>query len=123
VILILASTFTLSLAFTVGYVWGFREGRIDEAAVMGQAFAEGYEDELLMPPFIGGPTTDWPKTWTCHACGQERPDHLIQVYSNSAPMMDGRTELTVNVRYCADSPSCQHAAPGIAARWLAAAAA
>lgn len=60
-----------------------------------------------------------PGTWTCHVCGSERPDALIEVYSEEHPILRGRTTLKVNVRYCADRPSCRAGAPAIAENWAA----
>jgi hypothetical protein len=42
-------------------------------------------------------------TWTCHVCGRERPDELINVRSFDIGMPGGST-VTVNVRYCTDTP-------------------
>lgn len=48
-------------------------------------------------------------TWTCHICKEERPDHLISVYTKPlkvAGMVCGE----MNVRYCNDKESCIAAA-------------
>lgn len=47
-------------------------------------------------------------TWTCHVCGEERPDEKISVYSrdhvrNGVPIRE-------NVRYCNDRPECAEGA-------------
>lgn len=43
------------------------------------------------------------ETWTCHICGDERPDVRISVYSFP---IDGLPNATRNVRYCNDRPEC-----------------
>lgn len=58
-------------------------------------------------------------TWTCHVCGDERPDELIAVHSETYPILGGRVDYTVNVRYCADRVGCQAGAPMVAKRWAA----
>ncbi len=45
------------------------------------------------------------ETWSCMVCGKERPDDKISVYTES------KGELTVNIRYCNDNPSCKEGAP------------
>lgn len=40
-------------------------------------------------------------TWTCHICGDERPDKLISVLSY--PIFEGAKR---NVRYCNDRVAC-----------------
>ena len=47
-------------------------------------------------------------TWTCHICGRERPDHLIEVKTHRRRM--NGVPLTENVRYCADSEECYQGA-------------
>lgn len=42
-------------------------------------------------------------TWTCHICGEERPDSVIAVLSY--PMKDF-VSVEINVRYCSDKPNC-----------------
>lgn len=49
-------------------------------------------------------------TWTCHVCGDERPDRAISVAQHVTPIMGGRTHMTRNVRYCNDRESCAAAA-------------
>lgn len=39
-------------------------------------------------------------TWTCHVCGDERPDDKISVAKHPLGIA------TVNVRYCKDRPEC-----------------
>lgn len=50
-------------------------------------------------------------TWSCHICGEERPDEHIGVYSEEWSIIDGRGQLTINVRYCSDRADCAAAAP------------
>lgn len=47
-------------------------------------------------------------TWKCHICGEERPDHLIEVYSTDLSEQKGFPVGTIkqNVRYCADKKTC-----------------
>lgn len=54
--------------------------------------------------------------WTCHVCGDERPDELIAVYSSTWRARDGGlagVEVKQNVRYCADRPACLEGARSI----------
>jgi hypothetical protein len=50
--------------------------------------------------------------WTCHICGQERPDEMIAVMvtdlSDEIEMPTGT--LKQNVRYCIDNRVCTEAA-------------
>lgn len=43
-------------------------------------------------------------TWTCHACGDERPDAAISVHKTTTTRSG--VEMTQNVRYCNDRPRC-----------------
>jgi hypothetical protein len=45
-------------------------------------------------------------TWTCHICGEERPDRFISVRSKSAIDRVTGIRMTENIRYCNDKPSC-----------------
>ena len=49
-------------------------------------------------------------TWSCHVCGDERPDEKISVASAHFPVGDGRSEGQVNRRYCNDRAACEAAA-------------
>lgn len=51
-------------------------------------------------------------TWTCHVCGEERPDRFISVQHNFAELMPG-VPVQQNVRYCNDRPACKAAAPSV----------
>lgn len=42
--------------------------------------------------------------WTCHVCGDERPDDKISVYSQTTTT--NGIEVKQNVRYCNDRQSC-----------------
>lgn len=45
-------------------------------------------------------------TWTCHVCGDERPDDKISVAIHKH--IDGNgIHYDENVRYCNDNPSCE----------------
>lgn len=44
-------------------------------------------------------------TWTCHGCGDERPDRCILVMSTTAEV-DWGGPVKLNLRYCNDRPSC-----------------
>jgi hypothetical protein len=43
-------------------------------------------------------------TWTCHICGDERPDAAISVRSHESEMHG--IKWTQNIRYCNDRPEC-----------------
>ena len=43
-------------------------------------------------------------TWTCHICGEERPDKFISV--DSRRINFGGLWMIHNVRYCNDNPEC-----------------
>ena len=43
--------------------------------------------------------------WTCHVCGDLRPDNKISVYSSTKELAPG-IPMTQNVRYCNDRQSC-----------------
>lgn len=43
--------------------------------------------------------------WTCHVCGEYRPDALISVYQRRGRM--NGVPITENVRYCNDRPACR----------------
>lgn len=47
-------------------------------------------------------------TWTCHVCGDERPDRAISVYKRDMSAKFNLPPGTVqqNVRYCNDRPEC-----------------
>jgi hypothetical protein len=43
-------------------------------------------------------------TWTCHVCGDERPDALISVKTHHRKI--GQVEFDENIRYCNDREKC-----------------
>lgn len=48
-----------------------------------------------------------PLTWTCHVCGDERPDDKISVLTK--PLVINGQEVPggqQNIRYCNDRPEC-----------------
>ena len=47
-------------------------------------------------------------TWTCHICGEERPDEYISVMSKSLNIPNVDAEQ--NIRYCNDKPKCAEGA-------------
>jgi hypothetical protein len=49
--------------------------------------------------------------WTCHVCGEERPDEFISVYTTTK-YLNG-VEFKHNVRYCNDKQSCVEGAKKI----------
>lgn len=49
-------------------------------------------------------------TWTCHVCGEERPDNKISVHKRIHKYPNGVT-MGVNTRYCNDRPECEAGAP------------
>jgi hypothetical protein len=60
--------------------------------------------------------------WSCHVCGELRPDDKIAVCKRSAPYQRSARPpipIRVNVRYCVDRAVCTAVAPVIAAAWLA----
>jgi hypothetical protein len=44
-------------------------------------------------------------TWSCHVCGEERPDAAIGVFKREH-LIEGRVEVTENVRHCIDRADC-----------------
>ena len=46
-------------------------------------------------------------TWTCHICGEERPDRLIGVVSFPYKGLSGAM---MNIRYCFDKKECHDCA-------------
>lgn len=52
-ILTLAFLFALGIAFSVGYVVGFRDGELSEAGMIERAFAGEVEAGLLSPRGVG----------------------------------------------------------------------
>lgn len=53
--------------------------------------------------------------WTCHVCGEERPDRKISVRSTTG-LYNG-VEVQQNVRYCNDRKECEDTAEEV--KWLA----
>lgn len=53
--------------------------------------------------------------WTCHVCGDLRPDNKISVYKKDQSEKWGlpHGSVTQNVRYCNDKPECIEGAPKI----------
>ncbi len=43
-------------------------------------------------------------TWTCHVCGEERPDVMISVFSRRKTI--GPVEFQENIRHCIDKQTC-----------------
>lgn len=54
--------------------------------------------------------------WTCHVCGDLRPDEMIDLIQRERRMGPGK--LIVNVRYCRDRDSCAAGAEELAETWL-----
>lgn len=52
------------------------------------------------------------ETWTCHVCGDRRPDERISVHKSEREFVWGTT-VTENVRYCNDRPACREGAATI----------
>lgn len=52
------------------------------------------------------PTHIRDQTWTCHVCGEERPDVFISVMRRplANPPSPGSQ---ANIRYCNDRPACE----------------
>lgn len=55
--------------------------------------------------------------WTCEACGESRPDELIEVASGS--MFVRGVQWTRNVKYCSDRPGCGRVAEEMVEQWRA----
>jgi hypothetical protein len=53
-------------------------------------------------------------TWTCHVCGEERPDQAIGVHTSHLTSPRG-VALIHNVRYCTDRPGCAAGVTRVAA--------
>lgn len=49
-------------------------------------------------------------TWTCHVCGDERPDRFISVHKAQNVSPSG-ISFQVNTRYCNDRAQCAAGAP------------
>lgn len=45
-------------------------------------------------------------TWTCHVCGEERPDEKISVQNNHIKIGIEEFDCIENVRYCNDNQEC-----------------
>lgn len=52
-------------------------------------------------------------TWTCHACGDVRPDSEIAVFSRVHPIERSGATMSENIRFCADRPACEERAQHI----------
>lgn len=50
-----------------------------------------------------------PFTWTCHVCGDERPDEKVAVAKHKHTYPTG-VEIEENVRYCSDRAECERIA-------------
>jgi hypothetical protein len=55
-----------------------------------------------------------PLEWTCHVCGELRPDDKISVHSRTVTIR--AIPITENVRYCNDNPECIEGAKKV--RWI-----
>lgn len=55
-------------------------------------------------------------TWTCHVCGDLRPDEKISVYTRDISEKHGLSSGTMkqNVRYCNDRKECIEGAKHVA---------
>jgi hypothetical protein len=76
----------------------------DELLVLGQDVA------------VEDPDPDRSSYWTCHVCGELRPDELIGLIQRERRMGPGK--LIVNVRYCRDRDACAGGAEELAEQWL-----
>lgn len=57
-------------------------------------------------------------TWTCHVCGDERPDEKISVHKVEGMTAARGAEVEANVRYCNDRPGCAEGAQAVGEGWL-----
>lgn len=51
-------------------------------------------------------------TWSCHVCGDVRPDERISVYKRETVTRTG-VRVIENVRFCNDRPACVEGAPSV----------
>lgn len=70
-----------------------------------------YEPVLARHSVIGYPGAG-ELTWTCHVCGEERPDRYISVFSRER-ILEAGVRVRMNVRYCNDRPECREQAPTV----------
>ena len=54
-------------------------------------------------------------TWTCHVCGDERPDELIGVARFD--WRRGDVRMRTSVRHCLDRPGCEAGTLTVAVGW------
>lgn len=52
-------------------------------------------------------------TWTCHACGETRPDDKVAVFTRVHPVADSGATMSENIRFCSDRPACESRARNI----------
>lgn len=45
--------------------------------------------------------------WTCHVCGEMRPDSKISVETKTVPIKGTESTIEQNIRYCNDRPKCK----------------
>lgn len=45
--------------------------------------------------------------WTCHVCGEMRPDSKISVETKTVPIKGTESTIEQNIRYCNDKPKCK----------------
>lgn len=88
------------------------------------ASLKDYVRQALLPPPLRGVTdvsiSDrlgiGEGTWTCHVCGDERPDAQISVlstYVRPPHWKPGWPPVQQNVRYCNDRPACIEGAKSV----------
>lgn len=65
----------------------------------------------------GGPF-DPDLSWTCHVCGEERPDALIAVHHVYKMIPNTDATITANVRFCSDRAECHNGAEDVGREWL-----
>lgn len=53
-------------------------------------------------------------TWSCHVCGEIRPDNKISVHKTFAGEPD--TPFQINTRYCNDRDKCKNGAADVGAK-------
>lgn len=51
-------------------------------------------------------------TWTCHVCGDRRPDAKISVHKKQKELAPG-IPVDTNIRYCNDRATCIQGAPHV----------
>lgn len=93
----------------------YSDAKADARALV--AFVDMLLDQLIMDEkrraAIVREIDGEPVTWTCHACGERRPDLFISVAHRKVDLTKGalRQVVQINARYCNDRPECLRKVP------------